>query len=91
MATDNIRDEDNPDPRPLLLKFLKANDATFTNVLLDEPITTITGKLRVENLPCAYIFDRQGKWRRLIGDTLVDDKGEVRHADIEAMIDKLLE
>lgn len=90
VATDDINDKDKKDPRPRILAFLQDNKASFLNVLLDEPTDVIQGKLRVENLPCMYVFDRDGKWRRFIGDSLVDAKGEVRHAEIEALVKKLL-
>ena len=92
VATDNLNDEVTGDPRPRLLKFLVNNDATFTNVLLDEPTSLLVDKLRVSALPCVYIFDRQGKWRHFIGDNLVNrENGEVRHTDLEALIIKLLD
>jgi thiol-disulfide isomerase/thioredoxin len=90
VATDEL-DGDTGDPRPKILKFLQSKDAIFTNVLLDEPNKVLVDKLRVGSLPCLYVFDRDGKWRHFIGDKLVDDKGEVRHAEIEALVKSLLD
>src|SRR5262249_40036040 len=88
-ATDEIRD---PKIQPRILKFLQDNEAIFTNVVVDEPTDVIVNKLRIYVLPCMYVFDREGKWRQLIGPTLPKDaEDEIDHVQLEAMIKKLLE
>jgi thiol-disulfide isomerase/thioredoxin len=88
-ATDDIRE--NPKTQERILKFLNDNEAVTTNVVVDEPTEVIVKKLRVTLLPCMYVFDRDGKWRQLIGDTLVDGEGEIRHAEVEGLVKKLLD
>src|SRR5262249_31410320 len=45
-----------------LLKFLKKQGATFPNFVLDTSKQVLQEKLRVELVPCVYVFNRQGKW-----------------------------
>jgi thiol-disulfide isomerase/thioredoxin len=90
VATDDLNG-DTGDPRPKIVKFLQDKNANFINVLLDEPTPVLENKLRVRALPCMYVFDRDGKWRYFIGPTLQDDTGEIRHAEIEALVKKLLD
>src|SRR5262249_53186927 len=42
-------------------KFLKKQNATFTNLVLDEP-TDVWEKFHIVGIPSVYVFDRDGKW-----------------------------
>jgi thiol-disulfide isomerase/thioredoxin len=42
-------------------KFLKKQNATFTNLVLDEP-TDIWDKFHLVGIPSVFVFDRDGKW-----------------------------
>jgi hypothetical protein len=42
--------------------FLKKQQATFTNVILDEPFEVREQKLRFISQPCLYVFGRDGRW-----------------------------
>jgi thiol-disulfide isomerase/thioredoxin len=42
-------------------RFLKKQNATFTNLVLDEP-NSIWEKFHIVGIPSVYVFDREGKW-----------------------------
>jgi hypothetical protein len=67
-------------------KFLVKQNATFTNLWLDEPQEFWPEKFKISTLPCAYVFDRRGKWVQFKTD---GDK-EVDYAEIEKLVVKLL-
>jgi thioredoxin-like negative regulator of GroEL len=50
------------------LAFLRARQATFTNLLLDEPEAFWAERLGVQSLPCVFVFNRDGKWRKFTGE-----------------------
>lgn len=64
-----------------VLKFLQAKGATFTNLLLDEPLSFWQEKLRTSEVPCLFVFDRQGKWTQF----RAGDKG-IDYADIDKTV-----
>jgi thiol-disulfide isomerase/thioredoxin len=41
--------------------FLKKQNATFTNLILDEP-DEVWKKFNLTTIPSVYVFDREGKW-----------------------------
>lgn len=45
-----------------VLKFLRVQKASFTNLLLDESVEVWQKNLRFIAPPCYYVFSRQGKW-----------------------------
>jgi thiol-disulfide isomerase/thioredoxin len=86
---DPFGDPDFKDPRPKILSFLREQNATFTNVVLDEPRNVLEEKLRISQIPCLYVFNRDGQWSQFIGDKLkVDEKG--RPYQVEEYIKQLL-
>lgn len=58
-----------------VLKFLQSKNATFTNLILDEPIQVWDEKLHFQNPPCVFVFNREGKWTQFKagGDKEVDN------------------
>jgi hypothetical protein len=64
-------------------KFLTRQQATFTNFILDEPMTVWENRLHVDAFPCYMVFDRQGKW------TQFKDDGKGKGPDYAGM-DKLI-
>ncbi len=51
-----------PTVQDRLLKFLKARNANFTNLLLDEPPPVYEQKLHFKTVPTVFVFDRRGQW-----------------------------
>jgi hypothetical protein len=67
-------------------KFLVKQNAAFTNLWLDEPQDFWTAKFKIATLPCAYVFDRRGKWVQF----KTEGAREVDYAEIEKLVVKLL-
>jgi hypothetical protein len=45
-------------------RFLKAQSATFTNVVLDEKPEVWQEKLKFDGPPCVFVFNREGRWTK---------------------------
>jgi hypothetical protein len=65
-----------------VLKFLRDKQATFTNLLLDEPAELWQEKLHTDAVPCIYVFNRELKWTQYTG--------EIKHDEIEKQVVELL-
>jgi len=74
--------------RQRLLKFLTKQNASFTNLYLDEPSEVWLKKLDVAEVPCVFVFDRQGKYYRFGGAPDAPHKAEYR--EIEPLVVELL-
>lgn len=79
-----------PDPQKkevqdTALKFLTRNKATFTNLMLDEPAAFWSDKLGIAELPCVYLFNRDGKWRKLTSEVTSE---EVEKLAVESLKEK---
>jgi hypothetical protein len=66
-----------------VLKFLKARQATFTNVLLDETAEVWQEKLKFAGPPCFFVFNRDGKYRKFAGGEVDEDLGNVEKQAVE--------
>jgi thiol-disulfide isomerase/thioredoxin len=64
------------------LKFLQSKNATFTNVILDASADVVQEKLRIDSIPCVYVFNREGKWYQF--------KGKDKYAEVEKLVTELL-
>jgi thiol-disulfide isomerase/thioredoxin len=65
-------------------KFLEAQHATFTNLILDEKPEVWQDKLKFDGPPCVYVFGRDGKVAKQFKD-------EFTFADVESLVKELLE
>jgi hypothetical protein len=83
VALDDIHEE--PESKDRALKFLKDKKATFTNLLLDEPIDFWQKKFEFVGPPTVYIFNRQGKWIRFKAD-----EADIDHEKIEKLVVEML-
>ena len=68
---------------------MQSQNATFTNVILDEPGKLIQDKLRLKSIPCIYVFNRDGQWTQFIGDDIKPDPDH-RHPNIEQYVKQCL-
>jgi thiol-disulfide isomerase/thioredoxin len=75
---------------PAVLQYLRSQNATFTNVILDELPPLIQEKLRITSIPCLYVFNRQGQWTQFRAEDLKPDASH-RHVNIEQYVQYLLE
>lgn len=67
-----------PGTEERILKFLRAREATFTNLWLDEPLDVWGQKLHTDAVPCIFVFNREFKWRQFTG--------EINHEEIEKYV-----
>jgi thiol-disulfide isomerase/thioredoxin len=73
-----------------ILDYLQSQNATFTNVILDEPDKLVETKLHMDMIPCIYVFNPEGKWTQFIGNKLVhDDKN--RYPEIAGYLKQLVD
>lgn len=86
VALDSL--EDNAEVKDHILTFLKKQNATFTNILLDEPDEFWQKKFRMDGPPCIYVFSRQGKWTQFNAQELEDQPGAVDRLVEELLAEK---
>jgi hypothetical protein len=67
------------------LRFLKATNATFTNLILDEKPSFWQKKLGFEGPPGVFIYDRDGTLQKQFANA------EVNYDEIEKLVKKLLD
>jgi hypothetical protein len=92
VSVDPLKDPDDgkdiaAEKKAEVLKFLKKQDATLTNLLLDEPQALWQSRLRIVAVPTVFVFNREGKWVQFKGDdgTLKED-----YQEVDALVKKLL-
>jgi thiol-disulfide isomerase/thioredoxin len=90
VSTDTVDEAEFAKLKTRVLKFLRDQDATFTNVILDETPKLMDDKLRLKSIPCLYVFNREGQWTQFIGDDLKEDASH-RHPVVEQYIKSLLD
>ncbi|MBY0523199.1 MAG: redoxin family protein [Gemmataceae bacterium] len=61
------------------LKFLQNRKATFLNLMLDEPPEYWSQRLGIKEIPCVFVFNRDGRWVRLGGE-------DVSSEDVEKLV-----
>lgn len=82
--------------RETVLKYLQKKDAKFTNLMLNERLKFIGERLRIETVPCLYVFDRQGRWMQFDGKrlgekkTLFEEGKYYKYTEVEEVVQKLL-
>jgi thiol-disulfide isomerase/thioredoxin len=69
-----------------VLRLLEKLGSTITNLILDEPQKLVDDKLRIDSIPCVYVFGRQGKWTKFGGD----DDSIVSPPEVEKLVVELL-
>jgi thiol-disulfide isomerase/thioredoxin len=89
VSTDNLQEDESGTLKARVVKFLQSQDATFTNVILDEPAKLMQDKLRLQSLPCMYVFNRDGQWTQFIGNDLAPDANH-RHPNVEQYVKQCL-
>jgi thiol-disulfide isomerase/thioredoxin len=79
-----MREDDEPfdKEQQAVQQFLREKNATLTNLMLNEKSDVVLEKLRFSTLPCAYVFNREGKWYQF--------KDDFQYADVEKLVVDLL-
>ena len=57
----NLDDPNEVEAKDKARKFLESQKATFTNLILDEKVEVWQKNLKIEGVPCIFVFDRDGK------------------------------
>jgi thiol-disulfide isomerase/thioredoxin len=70
-------------------KFLKENNATFTNILLDETFPEGFDKLNINGIPAVFIFGPDGKEVKRF--TMDDPNNQFTYDDVEKAVAHLLD
>ena len=68
---------DSIDQSESALKFLKQQKATFQNLILDEKPVVWQNKLRIREIPCLFLFDRQGRIERRLSSIDVQELDKI--------------
>jgi hypothetical protein len=86
VSTDVI-DEDNTPAKVIqdVGKFLKKFKAPFGSVILDEPVEVQQKRLHFSAAPCAFVFNRQGKWTQFKGDSNEFDPERIEKLVVELL------
>src|SRR5208283_4320507 len=74
-----LDDPGNQVVREKLLKFLRGQRATFTNLVLDEKPEFWQEQLDISAVPAVFVFDREGKYRKFVGE-------DVNYAELEKLV-----
>jgi hypothetical protein len=64
-------------------EFLVSQKATFTNLILDEKVEVWQKNLKIEGVPCIFVFDKDGKVAKKF------DSGE-KYDEVEKLVVDLL-
>jgi thiol-disulfide isomerase/thioredoxin len=73
---------------PMVVAFLKKQQATFDNVLASEEIFAMLRKLGVSSPPAVFVYDRTGKLREKFTET--SSKGRPVYEQVEELVGQLL-
>jgi hypothetical protein len=79
----NLDDPNEAGAKDKALKYLKSQKATFTNLILDEKVEVWQKKLKIEGVPCIFVFDKEGKVAKKF------DSGE-KYDEVEKLVIDLL-
>jgi len=74
VATDDPRNEK---VKASLLKFLTAQKATMTNLIIEEPLEEWAPKVGLAKVPCVFVFNRAGKYRRFDAERIEEGYGNI--------------
>jgi len=86
-VTMSLDDRDEPGAAARVLQFLKKNDASMPNFLMNEVNPDAFEKLNLNGVPAVVIYDASGKQRyRLTGD---DPNHQFTDADVERAVKAL--
>jgi thiol-disulfide isomerase/thioredoxin len=79
----SLDDPSQPGVTEKVLRFLRSQNASFTNLILDEKPEFWQDKLNFDGPPSVFVFDRQGNIKKQFKD-------EFSYAEVEALVKELL-
>jgi hypothetical protein len=65
-----------------VLDFLRKQQATFSNLVLDEKTEFWQEKLKFDGPPCVFVFDPEGKWKKF--------EAPFEYTDVEKYVAELM-
>jgi hypothetical protein len=82
---DDLHKSDDPpaEIRERILKFLRKQDATLTNLIVSDPQLETFQKLGIETVPCVYVFNRDNHF-------VLKQKHEADYDVVEKTVQELL-
>lgn len=83
VVTVALDDASNEKLKASLLKFLRNVDATFPNLVLDETEDVWTKKLGIDGYPAMFVFNRAGKYKKLLAPDIDDELANVEKLVVE--------
>jgi len=83
VVTVALDDASNEKVKASLLKFLRNVEATFTNLVLDEKEDVWTKRLGIEGYPAMFVFNRDGKYQKLLAPDIDDELANVEKLVVE--------
>jgi hypothetical protein len=66
-----------------VIAFLKTQNATFTNLMLDEPVEAWQKRLEIDGMPAVFVYNRDGTVAKKFKD-------DFEYADVEKFVQELL-
>jgi hypothetical protein len=87
----DLDDPADKDQMAKVQEILTKNKMTaVTNLVLNEEQKTWKGKFAIAGVPCMFLFNRDGQWKKLYGQTMPAKDGQIIHEKIEEFVDELL-
>lgn len=87
---DGVKDKPPKHYRPDVMKFLKKQNATFTNVMLDISFIDFLEKVKLESTPAVFVYDKTGKLaKRFDNDNATKVADEYTMKQVAALVKKL--
>jgi len=88
---DGIPDKPPKHYRPDVLKFLRKQNATFDNVMLNIPFLGFLNAAKLESTPAMYVYDKTGKLvQRFDNDKAVKEADEFTMQQVRELVAKLV-
>ena len=87
---DGVKDKPPKHYRPDVMKFLKKQNATFTNVMLNISFINFLEKVKLESTPAVFVYDKTGKLaKRFDNDNATKVADEYTMKQVADLVKKL--
>lgn len=83
-----LDDPNNKLPQDAVLRFLKKQNATFTNLFLDEKEDVWKARFAIDGPPCVFVFNRDGKHKKFDADHIQEGYVNIEKQIIEFLQQK---
>jgi thiol-disulfide isomerase/thioredoxin len=83
-----LDDPNNKLPQDAALRFLKKQNATLTNVFLDEKEEVWKSRFGIDGPPCVFVFNREGKYKKFDADHIQEGYVNIEKQAVEFLQQK---